>query len=265
VPKAGETGAAELYAELLARAEAALGPSHSLTGIIRFNTARYLFGAGKREAADAEGRKALRVIQTVFGAESRTAATIELLLGRIAEEREQFAQAETFAGQAMAHFDAVERQEGRVYSAALGAVDLSAHLARHRGEQTMAAALFDRGAAMAARSGLGAPMQALEIASNAASVRLEAQLWPEALKQLQGLMAQIELHGLQQTFVGIQIRGNLGIARLGVGDPSAAVVDLEAALRDVVSLADTIPDLAPLEPILRAKLEEARSRLRHRR
>ena len=256
--QAGDTQPAALYRALLARAVATLGPRHALTCLIRFNAARYLFVTGDLDAAAAEVYPALSLAQAVFGADSRVAATSEVLLARIAEAQGRSASATGYATAALGHFEALERRDGRVYTGALAAVDVLANLARARRDYSTAAALFERGAELAARNGLRAPAQVLEAENNAAYARLEAGRWAEARSQLLRLATLVELYSLQRTSLGVQVRGNLGMARLAGGEAASAVSDLEVALQGVEALAGTLPELAELGPLYGAKLEEAR-------
>lgn len=258
--RAGDSRPVAMYEDMLARAVAALGPRHALTCIIRFNAARHLLAMGELEAAAAQAYPALALAQAVFGADSRTAASTEVVLGAIAERQRRHAVATGYATEALGHFEVLERRDGRVYTGALVAVDILANLAREHGEYERAAALFERGAAMAARNGLRAPLQAMELQNNAAYARIEGGMWAEAVAGLVRLAAEVELRSLQQTNLGVQVRGNLGIARLGSGEVDMAIVDLEAALRSVEVLAGTLPELAELGPGYRARLDEARAR-----
>ena len=255
---AGDVEIADLYRKLLARAVDMLGPRHALTCLIRFNAARSLFVTGDLDAAAAEAYPALSLAQAVFGEDSRVAALSEVLIARIAEAQGRSASATGFATAALGHFEALERRDGRVYTGALAAVDVLANLARARRDYAAAAVLFERGAELAARNGLRAPAQTLEAENNAAYARLEAGRWAEARSQLDRLANLVELYSLQRTALGVQVRGNLGMARLAGGDAASAISDLEVALRGVEELAGTLPELAELGPLYGSKLEEAR-------
>jgi tetratricopeptide (TPR) repeat protein len=247
-----------LHLDLLRRAEAALGRSHSLTFLIRYSTAGRLFEVDDLGGAEVQAGLALQAAQFVFGPDSRAVASCEVLLGRIAEQQEDFVRATVLAQQAMAHWEAIERREGRVYTNTFATIDLQASLALRRGDHGNAVALFDRGAAMATKGGLRAQLQALEFTSNAAYVLLDAHLFAEAIPRLEALKGQVERQELQATQLGVEVLGNLGIAQLGLGDADSAVVSLTGALEGVTGLVATMPELAELRPLYEPKLEEAR-------
>ena len=213
----------EYAAELHERAAKLANGPGNLDGV---EPERTELARGKLDLAESLARQALAAAEVVYGPGSLDGAVITTYLAQIlAEDPERVAEAERLARAAIARFEVLARDSGRVDSTLVAALDQLGTLRYAAGDHLVAAELFERGAALARQNAWQAPRLELMMQNNAACALLAAGRAGEALTRLTAITNQLDHPALAGSDLHTSVPKNRERAERRLAGDAAATCD----------------------------------------